>query len=299
MPNRSHAVAALAAGAAVLALPAVASAAKPTVVAGPMKVKKYDMTLVASSGSLSVQLNRRAGKASQMHLYSTSQGVKVKVAGDLGSGSVAAPLGPLGTVKLRLKATGPLRTSAPPKGCTGSRSKSRTGVLSGTFSLAADGGRYFGTIKRRSLAATIIKGGKLSCTTKGTPGGGGGGKPNSTSLSRTQMNGSEMTTYSATRQNGKVTQSVMRMDDQSATGPVQVMHMISAPGGAFDVAGDLGSASVTGAGPFLDGHLAFTADSAFGSGAVGTATGDLVARFDPLGSISLTAGDEPTTLSKY
>ena len=111
------------------------------------------------------------------------------------------------------------------------------------------------------------------------------------------MNGSEMTTYSAMRRNGTVSQSVMRMDDKAATAPVQVMHMISVPGGAFDVAGDLSSASVTGAGPFLTGRLAFAADSAFGSGAVGTATGDLVAKFDPLGPISLTAGDEPTTVS--
>jgi hypothetical protein len=256
------------------------------------------MTLVASSGALSVQLHRAAGKASQTHLYSTSKGVKVKVAGDLASGRVIAPLGPLGKVKLTLGATGPLRTSAPPKGCTGSKSKTRAGVLRGTFSLKADGGRYFGTIKQRSLKATVIKGGKLSCATPNGPGQGGHGAPNTTTLSRSHMDGSEMTTYSAMRQGGKVTQSAMRMDDPAATGPVRVMHLISAPGGAFDVASDLGTASVIGAGPFLSGRLAFTADDAFGSTAIGTATGDLVAKFDPIGPVSLTTGDEPTSVSK-
>jgi hypothetical protein len=296
MSTRTHVAAALAAGAAILAVPAGASAAGPTVVAGPVKVKAYDMTVVASSGSLSVQLHRAAGKASQTHLYSTSKGVKVKVAGNLASGRVAAPLGPLGKVKLKLKATGPLRKTAPPKGCTGSKTKTRAGVLRGSFSLKADGGRYFGTIKQRSLKATVLKGGKLSCTAPNGPGQGGQGAPNTTTLSRSHMDGSQMTTYSAMRQGAKVTQSAMRMDDPAATAPVSVMHMISAPGGAFDVASDLGSASVNGAGPFLSGHLGFTADDAFGSTAIGTATGDLVAKFDPIGSVSLLAGDEPTSI---
>jgi hypothetical protein len=53
---------------------------------------------------------------------------------------------------------------------------------------------------------------------------------------------------------------------------------------------------VIGAGKFITGKLAFTSDSGFGSGAVGTATGDLTARFDSIGSLPLTAGDEPTTI---
>jgi hypothetical protein len=294
MPSRSQAVAALAAGAAILALPAAASAAGPTVVAGPVKVKDYKMTVVASGGSLSVSLNRTAGKATQTHLYSTAQGVKVKIPGSLASGSVKAPLGPLGSVALQLRATGPLRSSGVPKGCTGTGGRSRAGVLTGKLSLKADGGRYFGTIKAKSMKAQVIKGGTLDCTPSGTP----GKTPHATTLTRAQTNGSEMTTFSAVKQAGKVTQSAMRMDDPAATAPVQVMHLISAPGGAFDVASDLSSASVTGSGPFLGGSLAFTSDSAYGSGAVGSATGDLVARFDPIGNVSLTAGEQPTVISQ-
>jgi hypothetical protein len=86
------------------------------------------------------------------------------------------------------------------------------------------------------------------------------------------------------------------MEDSAATAPLQVMHMISATGGVFDNASDFSSASVTGAGQFITGKLAFTSDSGYGSGAVGTAAGDLTAKFDSVGAISLTAGDEPTTI---
>jgi hypothetical protein len=299
MPTRSHAAAALAAGAALLALPAVASAAGPTVVAGPVKVKDYKMTLVANAGSMSVTLARTAGKATQTHFYSTAKQVKVKIPGSLASGTVKAPLGPLGAVRLKLHATGPLKRSAPPAGCTGANSRSRSAVLKGTLRLKADGGRYFGTIVSRSLPARVIAAGKIKCNlTPGTPGQ-GGGTPNTTILSRSLSEGGQLTAYTAMKSAGKVTQSVTRMDAPAATAPVQVMHLISVTGGAFDVAGDYSSASVTGAGKFLTGKLAFASDSAFGSGASGTATGDLVAKFDPLGRISLTAGDAPTLISSY
>jgi hypothetical protein len=297
MPTRrSHITAALAAGAAVLALPAVASAAGPMVISSPIKVKAYKMSVVAGDNMLSTSLLRSAGSSSQTHYYSASKGVKVKVAKSLASGTVTAPLGSYGTVKLKLKGTGPLKTIAPPKGCTGSKSKSRAGVLTGTFKLKADGGSYFGTIRKTSLPVTVMKGGAIKCTTNpGTPGT-PGGNPSATTLSRMQMDGAQMTSYTATKSAGKVTQSVLRMEDSAATAPLQVMHMISATGGVFDTASDFSSASVTGAGQFITGKLAFTSDSGYGSGAVGTATGDLTARFDSIGGISLTAGDEPTTI---
>ena len=81
MPTRrSHITAALAAGAAVLALPAVASAAGPMVISSPIKVKAYKMSVVASDNSLSTSLLRSAGSSSQTHYYSASTGVKVKFA---------------------------------------------------------------------------------------------------------------------------------------------------------------------------------------------------------------------------
>ena len=203
MPSRSHISAALLAGAAVLALPAVASAAGPTVIAQPVAVKAYKMGVVASDHSLSASLIRTAGSATQTHYYSASKDVKVKIAPSLARGTVTAPLGAYGTVKLKLKGTGPLRRTAPPKGCTGAKSTSRTGVLTGTFRLKADGGSYFGTIAKRSLAVTVVKGGAIKCTT--TPGGSGtpGGAGSATTLSRTLMNGSQMTSYMATKRAGK------------------------------------------------------------------------------------------------
>jgi hypothetical protein len=296
MPSRSHISAALAAGAALLALPAVASAAGPMVVSGPVGVKAYKMGVVAGDNILSVSMIRSAGASTQMHYYTAAKGVKVKIAASLAAGKVTVPLGAYGTVDLKLKGTGPLKKTAPPKGCTGAKSKSRAGVLTGTFKLKADGGSYFGTIRKTSLPVTVIKGGAIKCTSSpGTPGTPGGGA-SSTTLSRTQMSGAQMTSYNASKSAGKVTQSVLRMDDAAATAPLQIMHMISVGGGVFDTAGDLSSASVTGSGPFITGKLAFSSESTYGSGAIGTAAGDLTAKFDSIGAIPLTAGDGPTSL---
>ena len=300
MPSRTKALAALAAGAAVLIVPAAASAASaPTVVGGPVKVKAYSMSVVASKGSLSVVLNRTAGKASQNHIYSASQGVAVKVNKALTKGTVTAPLGARGSLKLKLRGTGALRRGTVPKGCTGTPGKSRAGVLTGTFKLKADGGRYFGAIKKGKLPAQIIKGGKLDCQSSnggGTPGGGTG----STILSRTATDGDQLTSLSVVRHGSDVTESVTRIDARTATAPLSVIHTISAPApaSAFNVAGDLSSATVQGAGRFITGSLAFAADNAFGSTATGTSTGSLAAQFDPLGPIALTGGDSPTILTK-
>jgi hypothetical protein len=301
MPSRTKALAALAAGAAVLAVPAAASAAAaPTVVGGPVKVKAYSMSVVASKSGLSVVLDRSAGTATQNHIYSASQGVAVKVNKALTKGTVTAKLGTQGSVKLKLRGTGPLRRGTVPKGCTGTAGKSRAGVLTGTFKLKADGGRYFGTIKKGKLPAQVIKGGKLDC--QSTPGGGGtpGGSTGSTLLSRSMTDGDQLTSFTVVRHGSDVTESATRIDSHTATAPLSVIHSISAPApqSAFSVAGDMKSASVQGAGRFLTGSLAFTAENAFGSTATGTSTGSLAAQFDPLGPVSLTAGDQPTILTK-
>jgi hypothetical protein len=258
------------------------------------------MSVVASSSGLSVVLNRSAGQATQNHIYSASQGVAVKVDKALTKGTVTAKLGSQGSVKLKLRGTGALRRGTVPKGCTGTPGKSRSGVLTGTFRLKADGGRYFGTIRKGRLPAQIIKGGKLDCQSAGGGNGAPGGNPGSTLLSHSQIDGDELTTFSVVRSAGKVTESATRIDSRAATAPLSVIHTIStpAPADAFDVSGDLQSASVQGAGRFLTGSLAFAADNAFGSTATGTSTGSLAARFDPLGSVSLTAGEQPTILTK-
>ena len=301
MPSRTQAFAALAAGAAVLAVPAVASAAPaPTVAAGPVKVKAYSMSVVASKGSLSVLLSRRAGTSTQTHIYSAAQGVAVKVDKALTKGTVTAPLGAMGSVKLKLRGTGALRKGAVPKGCTGTPGKSRAGTLTGTFRLKADGGRYFGTIKKGKLPAQVIKGGKLNCQSSGGGTPAPGGNAGSTLLSRSITEGDQLTSFSAIRQGGKVTESVTHIDSRTATAPLSVIHSISAPApsSAFSTAGDLSSANVQGAGRFITGSLAFTAENAFGTTATGTATGSLAAQFDPLGALSLTGGDSPTILTK-
>ena len=163
---RTPALAALCA-AGLLAAPAVASAAGSTVIAGPLKVKDYEMTVTATDGatdSLGVMFNRTAGKASQMHTYSFSQGVTVKATAK--SASIKGSLGRFGKVDLKLRGVGAAKQGVVPKGCTGTAGKSRAGTLRGSFKLVADS-TYFKTVSAKSLKGQLVKGGKLTCD--GTP----------------------------------------------------------------------------------------------------------------------------------
>jgi hypothetical protein len=295
MTTRTRSLAALAAGAAVLAVPAVASASGPTVVAGPIKAKGYKLTLTATNGSLGLMLDRASGRAHQMHSYSFSQGVKVKASKDLRTATVKASLGRYGAVKLKLTGAAALKRGKVPAGCTGSAGKGRAGTLRGKLSFAADGGSYFGTIKAKSLKGQVLKAGKLSCSGGTT----GGDQAKGTVLSRIRQTPAGMVMLSVVRSGGAVTQQVMRTDDAASSAPASVFHMITAPAsaGSFTTETDLSSARVTGASPFLSGTLAFTADSVFSGIATGTASGDLAARFDSIGALSLTEGSEPASVS--
>jgi hypothetical protein len=287
---RTPALAALCA-AALLATPAAASAAG-TVVAGPLKVKDYTMTVTATDGasdSLSVMLSRSAGKATQLHSYSFSDGVRVKASAK--SASIKARLGRYGGIDLKLRGAGAARNGVVPNGCTGSAGKSRSGTLRGSFKLVADGS-YFKTVSARSLKGQLLKGGALKCDGSGG-GGGGGTAPKATTLSATLQGADGMLMFSATRSaGGTVTQQAMRMDDAAATAPASIMHMISAPGpaSAFAPSGDLSAATGNAVAPFFTGAFAFASDMAMGTSAMGRLSGDLVAAFDSIGVQPIAAG---------
>jgi hypothetical protein len=154
-------------------------------------------------------------------------------------------------------------------------------------------------VASKSLKAQAYKTGAFDCSGgDGGGAGGAGGQDAGTVLSSTVQGEGGMVSLAATRDaKGTVTQTVMRMDDAAATAPASIFHHISvpAPAAAFTTAGDLTSAAVRGSGPFLAGSATFASESAFGTTATGTLTGDLVANFDSIGRLPV-AADGPSAV---
>ncbi len=264
--------------AAVLAIPAAAQA-DTTLMAGPLKVRDYRMTIVGNDGardSLTVMFHRAAGRASQMHTYAFTQGVKVTPT------SIAGSLGRYGAVRLKL-AGARAGKAAVPAGCTGSPGTTKRGTMTGSFKLVADT-TYFRTVTARKLAGSASSGGELTCSAN--EGGAAAGGP---MLMLNRQDGGAMTMLMA-RKDG---QTVMRTEDPAATAPAAIAHMITAEGAALQHAGDFSSATVTGLSPFLTGSGAFAGQS-YGTGAFGTLSGDLTARFDSVGPVTF-AGEATIT----
>jgi hypothetical protein len=259
----------------------------------PFVYKGYSWSLTVTDGgasgadTLTLSATKRAGKALQTHSYSFSSGVSFTVIGKLASAKLTGSLGPFGTLKAFFKATGPLKKSGPPPGCTGPNSTGRAGALSG-FGLVADT-TFFKRVAKQLIHATLsLPGtGQLSC------GVGAAGPPpktpGSTSLLVTQT-GAETLLGSVTKAaTGAVTEAVVVTEDKTKTAPASITHLIStpAPGSAFTVADNLTSAHATGVAPFLSGALDFTG-VAQGTTALGQIAGDFAAQFDSIGPRSLT-----------
>src|SRR4051812_37259575 len=99
-----------------VAVPATASAASATsIVAGPLKVRDYSMTVAASDGAkdtFSVMFNRRAGKATQSHYYTFAKGVKVTTNRSLSVARIRGSLGQYGKIDLKLTGVGAVKPGA-------------------------------------------------------------------------------------------------------------------------------------------------------------------------------------------
>lgn len=261
--------------AAALAVPTAAQAAG-SVVAGPLKVRDYEMTLIgtdAAKDSLSVMFSKTKGKSSQMHMYAFDSGVKVTPT------SISGSLGSYGAVNLKLRNASSAKGTVP-KGCTGKPGQTKRGTMSGSFKLVADK-TYFKTVKATSLPGMVSTGGNLKCD--GAGGGTGTGQPGKAgaSLMVNEQGADGMFTFTAT----KGSQSAMRMDDESKTGPARIMHMISAQGAGLSVQGGA-AATAKGIAPFLRGTGTFEGERA-GSMATGTLGGSLTAAFDSIGAVKI------------
>lgn len=289
MTSRSPLLAAVSAATAtaVLAVPALASAASvPTVVAGPFKAKGYNITLTATDGgaadTFGVDATKTSGGSTQMHSWSFGAGVKVSVKG--GKATIKGSLGKYGKVDAALKAGG-AKKGVLPKGCKGTAGSTRAGTVTGKTTLSLDT-TFFKTQKPKGLKGQILTGGDLTCgPTKPAPGKG-------LMLSLPGDGAADSTMVTVSKEGGQVSQMAMSSEDQAATAPASVFHMIMATTGAsgLDAAADMTTAKAPGAGPFLSGTLSFAGEAAGPTMASGTASGDFTAKFDVIKPFTVPAG---------
>jgi hypothetical protein len=271
-----------------LAAPTAAQAAG-TVVGGPVKVRNYSMTLIGtdagSKDSLTVIFQRNSGKSGQTHSYTFAKGVKVTKT------SISGSLGRFGSINLRLRDARSIKSKKLPKGCTGSAGKTKVGTLRGKFRLVADT-TYFRTVNAKKLNGLWSGSSKLRCTGSGGTGTGGDGSGDGDGdarepmLTHSRTDGAAMFSFTATRN----TQIALRTEDPALTAPAQVIHMISATGPSLAVGAGGATATVQSVSPFIAGQGTFTAGFAAGPTVTGTLAGDLVARFDSIGSMTV-SGD--------
>jgi hypothetical protein len=288
------AVAALAALA--VTLPGNAAAAPTaTLVAGPVAVHGYQLTLIASSGasaSLTVNLVRKAGGATQTHVYSFKLSPSaLKVAPRLASASLVTgtQLGGFGAVTMRLARAGKLTRGT----SCGATFSGRSGTLAGSLRLVLDT-TFFRTVVERSLPARLSSGtSKLTCAppppTRNQPGLTLTALPSSTGA------GGPIFTAAKTAA-GAVTEAFF-VSEQRA--PASITHSIvaKAAASAFTAAADLSSAHLDGGAgaPFLGGALDFAAQAPAQSAAgctqaVGQLSGSLVGHFDSIGDQTAGSG---------
>jgi hypothetical protein len=290
MTSRLPLLAAAGAAAALLATPALASAASvPTVVAGPLKAKGYTITLTATDGgaadTFGIDAVKTSGGSTQMHSWSFGSGVKVSIKG--GKATIKGSLGKYGKVDATLKAGGAAK-GALPKGCTGSAGTQRSGTVTGKSSFTLDS-TFFKTVKPKAMKGQILVGGDITCGAKqpeggkgltlSLPGDGGAG-------------GSASTMVTISKADGQVSQMAMNTEDQAATAPASVFHMImaKAPASGLDTAADLSTATAAAAGPFLSGSLSFTGTPTGSDMSAGTASGTFTAKFDSIAPFTVPAG---------
>jgi hypothetical protein len=298
MHARTTACAALAA-AGLLALPGVAGAAGgKQVYAGPLKVKGYQMNVMAADGaggdSVMFLFSKFAGKSTQTHTYSFQKGVSVVVKGS--KATIKGSLGAYGSVNLKLNATKRVG-GVVPKGCTGKVGASKSGIAAGKLRLVVDK-TYFRTVSAKRLKATIPGSANIKCDGEG--GGGTGGKPaHGVSLFKSLAGdgGGRNVMLNASKGSSGTFEmaSVMEQSPQ-----VMVSHTItaSAPASALTAADDLSSATLTAAGPFLSGTGRF-AGELMGGMSMGALTGDFAAKFDSIGRVVLVDDEENAMLRKY
>jgi hypothetical protein len=284
----------LALGACALA-PATASAA-PSLTAGPVPYKSYQLSFTLSKSgakyNLGVMMNRSAagGKSTQLHMWSFPLSAKaVKLTAKGATIKTGKELGRYGSINMTIAAGKPKSTVLP---CFVKAFTQRKGTLAGKLRLTLDGG-YFKKVSKSTLPAGItatLPAVKPNCGT----GGGNGGGQNAGSLRLFGME-PDGVMFTATRDaKGTVNHSAFISETGTTIAPASsIMHMINAtaPAAGLEAAADNSTATLAFASPFLAGNLAFTSMEGMNSpqSAMGDLAGSLQIKFDSPGARTITA----------
>jgi hypothetical protein len=266
-----------------LAVPAAASAqtTAPVLTATGGSVHGYRMFLIGGSNSAEVDLIRKTHGSTQSHVLSNvgTTPISYTAAADLSTAQIDSRWGPHGSVSFSFKATGAPKKILPAD-CTGKPAQSRTGVLTGTLTAKLDK-RFFKTITRTTMTATLSEAGEFFC---GANNGGGFGGPGLTALSIAPptggVGGSFVKLGTKETLENAVAFSGSPSDNWSLT------HLITAKASASALSSSsLGKATVKGAGPFFAGKLTFkAAGAAAGNAATGHVSGSFEVKFDSIGT---------------
>lgn len=253
---------------AALLAPAAAPAADRIVMAGPLKVRDYELNVVGIGNVLSVAFSRTAGASTQQHAYAFTSGAKVTPR------AIKADLGRYGAIALKLSGAKRGTGSVPP-GCTGKPGATKKGTFTGSLRFVSDTGA-FGTVTSKRLPGKVSDMGTVNCDAADAA------ADAERKLMLMLQNGAAMTMLQATATG----QSVTVLDDRATTAPASVTHRIDASGAGLEASADLATASVPGLAPFLTGAGAYEG-MALDIGSFGTLTGSLTAKFDVIGDVPL------------
>jgi hypothetical protein len=261
------------------------------VVMGPVKVRAYQMTIVALAGdkhdaaAINVELDRNIGRPDrfilgeqqyhQEHSFLLDHGVHVRIARNLESASIQAKLGSYGRIDLEVRASLP----DDPARC---QPLDAQGSAVGSFSVHP-GGRYFATIRRTRFPALIES--DSFCATTLRHAGSDLDVPILGARRSSNPRLGPFITFARTKTDLFVSM-IRRL------GRVFVTDLIDEglpPASSLSVAPDLSSATLHVFGPFVTGVATYTASSPAAQGlSRGTLTGNLVAQFDSPGPLALT-----------
>jgi hypothetical protein len=263
--------AALAAATIAVAAPAGAQAATHAIVAGPITVHGYELSVLGIAGSpvLTVMLEQDRGTTTQVHLFTVKTGVHSSTK------RIRADLGALGAIDLRL---GAKRTRHLPAGCRGSAQ--RVGTWTGSLRLVPDT-TFFKTIRATRLPGAVLKGAGLECDEPGSS------TPDTGETGPQLVTGGTGPGIAADTTTTTVTANGRR-------GSASVVHLLTQRS-TLVTAADLTTATLTPIGAAITGTATFagtttavtTVDGPIGRTAKGTLTGTLTAHFDSIGDIAV------------
>lgn len=273
----------------LLALPGAAAAAPSVLLSATGgKVRGYSLTATAVGGSAYATLLRTKGTGYEAYSVRADRGVSYRPKRNLSRATLRAALGRYGRLSLTFHATGPAFSGKLSPICRGSAPLLRKGFVTGTYRLRIDA-RYFRTIRRRSMAATLSKStGLVTCTgpvlTAEQP---------LYTLTTTARTASSAVLTASRLTDGKVRETVTAIRQRKGVTLTRTITVTTA-GGAFGANAALTAATVRGAGGFMSGKLIYAGHPGGASQTTGTLRGAFAAKFAVGGRAHFRAGTRAT-----